>query len=61
MEYFIYKDGCGIHVSRCLKEKLAWALDKWFQFTIFYYTYTTRDLQRRYTAIQKLRSTQVVR
>ena len=27
-----------MHASMCLKEELAWALDKWFQFTISYYT-----------------------
>ena len=44
MECFIYEGGCGIHVSRCLKEELAWAIDKRFQFTTL--SDTTRDLQR---------------
>ena len=37
-EHFIYKGGCGICVSWYLKEVLAWAIDKQFQFTISYYT-----------------------
>ena len=37
-ECFIYKGGCSVRVLRCLKEELALAIDKWFQFTIFYYT-----------------------
>ena len=35
----------GIHVSRHLKEELAWSIDKWLQFTI---SHPTRDLQRSY-------------
>ena len=27
MEHFRYKGGCGIHMSRHLKEELAWATD----------------------------------
>ena len=38
MECFIYNGGCGVHLSRCVKEKQAWVIDKWFQFTISYYT-----------------------
>ena len=29
-EHFSYIGGLGIHVLRCLKEELAWAIDKWF-------------------------------
>ena len=32
MEYFSYNGKCGICVSRCLKEELAWAPDKRFWF-----------------------------
>ena len=32
MEYFSYKGGHGICISRSLKEELDWAVDKWFQF-----------------------------
>ena len=28
MECFSYKGGCGVHVSRHMKEWLAWAIDK---------------------------------
>ena len=38
MEHFIYTGVCGIHVQKFLKEKLAWVIDKQFQFTISYYT-----------------------
>ena len=38
MERFIYEGGYGVCVSRCSKEELAWAIDKWFQFTISYNT-----------------------
>ena len=53
MECFIYKGGCGIRVSRYLKEELTWAIDK--QFSLLFRTtvhYPTTDLQRSY----KLRS-----
>lgn len=33
MECLSYKDGCGLHVYRYLKEELAWTLDKQFWFT----------------------------
>ena len=42
MDHFIYTNGCGILVSRCLKEGLTWAIDKRFQFTISYYTIPLR-------------------
>ena len=33
MEHFSHKGGCGVHggahISKHLKEKLAWATDKW--------------------------------
>ena len=35
---FIMVHGCGVRVLRCLKEKLAWVIEKWFQFTTPYYT-----------------------
>ena len=28
MKCFSYKGGCGVHVSKRLKEELAWAIDK---------------------------------
>ena len=28
MEHFSYKGGCGVCVSRLLKEELAWVIDK---------------------------------
>ena len=28
MKRFSYKCGCGVHVSKSLKEELAWAIDK---------------------------------
>ena len=31
-ECFSYKGGCDIYASEHLKEKLAWAIDKWFGF-----------------------------
>ena len=34
MECFSYKGGCGVcdlRVSRRLKEKLAWVIDKWLR------------------------------
>ena len=30
MEHFSYEGGCGINISRCLKEVLAWAIVKYF-------------------------------
>ena len=27
-EHFSYKDGCGVHVSKCLKEEVDGAIDK---------------------------------
>ena len=47
---FIYKSGCGIHISRYLKEDLALAIDKQFQCTISYlhYMHPTRDMQISY-------------
>ena len=32
MEHLRSKGGCGVHVSKHLKEKLAWAIDKGFHF-----------------------------
>ena len=32
MEKFSYKGVCYVHVSRYVKEELAWAIDKQFQF-----------------------------
>ena len=40
---FIKVYGCSVHVSRRLKEEMAWVLDKLFQFTK-----PVRDLQRSY-------------
>ena len=33
MECFSYEGGCGIHISRHLKEVLAWVVVKYFQFS----------------------------
>ena len=32
MKHLNYKGGCDIFVLRCLKEELAWAVDKQFRF-----------------------------
>ena len=32
MEHVSYKGGCGMHVSRHLKEELIWAIERWFSF-----------------------------
>ena len=46
MERFIYKSGCGIRVSRYLKEELALVIDKQFQCTIFYYTIPLKTVNK---------------
>ena len=38
MECYTYKGGVVVHVLKCLKKELAWAIEKWFKFTISYYT-----------------------
>ena len=48
MEHLSYKGGCGIH-KRCLKEKMAWAIDKWLQIisnaNVIKNNYTTKNLK----------------
>ena len=67
MECFSHKGGCGICVPRCLKEELAWKIDKWLQlistqnYTAYYTelqmnyaSYYEHKLQLHYTTLRSL-------
>ena len=48
----------GMHISRCLKEELAWAIDKQLRFISYLNSYTTMKLN--YKAVLSLNNMYVL-
>ena len=53
MKQFSYKGRYGVHISRHLKEELAWAIDKQLQVINNKMSYTTKELRNKPILILK--------